>query len=161
MDERQIGLELALKEVGVNSDVSDFASRLIVQKAVYLLEEAGIRLGYCFTWYLRGPYSPGLTRDLYDLTSNKEDVAGWILDSQSKLIASRLKPLIVTERIEDIPSKARRLELLASLHYLSRRRRLNIDDFDQAMAQLAENGKHFSRDEVVAAVQGLRNVDLL
>lgn len=161
MDERQIGLALALKEVGVDSGVSGFDSRLILQKAVYLLEEAGIRLGYSFNWYLRGPYSPGLTRDLYDLAMNREDVAGWVLDDHSKTVAGQLQPLLATAAGEELASKARRLELLASIHYLARRRRLNIDDHEQATAQLAQNGKHFSRDEVANAIRGLRQVGLL
>ena len=45
VDERQIGLTLALSELGVSSDVSEFSSRLILQKTVYLIEEAGIKLG--------------------------------------------------------------------------------------------------------------------
>lgn len=161
MDERQIGLALALKEAGVISDVSGFDSRLILQKAVYLLEEAGIRLGYSFNWYLRGPYSPSLTRDLYDLAANKEDVAGWVLDDQSKSAAIRLQSLFATPTNEDIAVKAKRLELLASLHYLARRRRLKVDDCEQATAQLAKNGKHYSRDEVQNAIQELRRFELL
>lgn len=161
MDERQIGLALALKEVGINSNVADFASRLILQKAVYLLEEAGIRLGYSFNWYLRGPYSPSLTRDLFDLASNGEDVAGWVLDNDSKAVASRVQTLLSPSADEELVSKARRLELLASLHYLVRHHRVTVDDYDQATAQLAQNGKIFSREEVVDAVRGLRQVGLL
>lgn len=161
MDERQIGLALALREVGVSSDISGFDARLILQKAVYLLEEAGIRLGYSFNWYLRGPYSPGLTRDLYDLASNTEDVAGWVLDDHSRTVASRMRPLLVGEAGEDIAPKAKRLELLASLHYLARRRQLNVDEVERATAQLAQNGKHFSRDEVADAMQELRQSGLL
>lgn len=160
MDERQIGLILTLKEAGLPPEVSDFSSRLILQKAVYLLEEAGIRLGYSFNWYLRGPYSPGLTRDLYDFASKKEDAAGWVLDGQSKSIVDRLRTLLV-EPSEDPAAKARRLELLASLHYLARRRRLSVDDDATATAQLAANGKHFSPEEVAGARSDLKQVGLL
>lgn len=161
MDERQIGLALSLKEVGVNSDVSGFDSRLILQKTVYLLEEAGIRLGYSFTWYIRGPYSPGLTRDLYELASNKEDVAGWVLDSHSKALAERLRPLFVTAAKGESGATAKHLELLASVHYLATRRRLNINDAEEATTQLAQKGKLFSEEEVSEAIYGLRQVQLL
>lgn len=160
MDERQIGLALALKEVGVSTDVSGFDSRLILQKSVYLLEEAGIRLGYSFNWYLRGPYSPGLTRDAYELASNNEEVARWELDERSRGVANRLKSLLASQD-EDTSTKARRLELLASLHYLFRRRRVNVNDYGEATAQLAQNGKRFSPDEVASAIHGLRDVGLL
>lgn len=161
MDERQIGLALALKELGVSGDISGFDSRLILQKTVYLIEEAGIKLSYSFNWYLRGPYSPALTRDLFDLASNNEDVATWVLDDHSRAIAQRISPLISDPPNEDLSLKARRLELLASLHYLSRRRRVNLDSLGEATAQLAQNGKHYSSDEVAAAIQALKQVDLL
>jgi uncharacterized protein YwgA len=161
MDEQQIGLALALKELGVSGDVSGFDSRLILQKTVYLIEEAGIRLGYAFNWYLRGPYSPVLTRDLFDLASNKEDVAGWVLDGQSRSIAQRVRPLLSNSANEDMASKALRLELLASLHFLSRRGRVDLNDHEATRAQLARNGKHFSIDDIAAAIQGLRQAQLL
>lgn len=161
MDERQIGLALVLKAVGLSSDVSGFDSRLILQKSVYLLEEAGIRLGYSFNWYLRGPYSPGLTRDLYDLAANSDDDAEWVLDSSSNSIASRVQSLLETSEGEDVAAKAKRLELLASVHYLARRRRLSLDDCEQARTQLAQNGKYYSAEEIASAIQGLRHVRLL
>lgn len=46
---------------------SDFNARLILQKTVYLMEQFGLSTGYYFNWYLRGPYSPSLTRDAYIL----------------------------------------------------------------------------------------------
>lgn len=160
MDERQIGLALALKEAGVSSNMAGFDSRLILQKAVYLLEEAGIRLGYSYNWYLRGPYSPGLTRDLYDLKSNTTDVEGWVLDEDSKTAAHRLRSLFIMAPEESLASMASRLELLASLHYLARRGKLNVEDDDQATKQLAANGKDFERDDVAKAMQTLRQVGL-
>ena len=46
---------------------SDFNSRLILQKTIYLMEQFGLGIGYYFSWYLRGPYSPSLARDTYTL----------------------------------------------------------------------------------------------
>jgi len=161
MDERQIGLALALNELGVSSDVSEFDSRLILQKIVYLIEEAGIKLGYGFNWYLRGPYSPVLTRDLFDLASTKEDTAGWVLDSQSKAIASRLKPLLNNSSHSDGSSQSRRLELLASLHFLANRGRINVHDHLEATSQLKQNGKVFRSEEVETAIQELKQFGLL
>ena len=161
MDERQIGLVLALKELGVDGDVSGFDARLILQKTIYLIEEAGIRLSYPFNWYLRGPYSPALARDLFDLASSDEDIDGWVLDDHSRAVAQRIKPLISDPPDEDADVKASRLELLASLHYLAHRRGVSLDDAGEATAQLARNGKHFSKAEVAFAIQALRNVELL
>ncbi len=45
-----------------------FDARLIVQKTIYLLQR-GFQgnLGYSFSWYLHGPYSPSLAADAYKL----------------------------------------------------------------------------------------------
>lgn len=161
MDERQIGLALTLKELGVSSDVSGFNSRLILQKTVYLLEEAGIRLGYSFNWYLRGPYSPGLTRDLYDLNASSEDVADWELDKDSTAVAQRIRGLIEGAPGENPATKARRLELFASVRYLASRNRLNPANPVEATQHLAHNGKHFPEPEVADAIQSLQEAGLL
>lgn len=44
-----------------------FDSRLIFQKTIYLLQAFGLYLGYRFSWYIRGPYSPALARKGYEL----------------------------------------------------------------------------------------------
>jgi uncharacterized protein YwgA len=45
----------------------DFNQRLIVQKTIYLMQQFDLYIGYDFNWYLRGPYSPSLTRDSYQI----------------------------------------------------------------------------------------------
>lgn len=46
----------------------DFISRLRLQKYVYLAKFFDIDLGYTYNLYLRGPYSPALAEDYYNLT---------------------------------------------------------------------------------------------
>ncbi len=161
MDERQIGLAITLKELGVSSDISGFDSRLILQKAVYLAEEAGINLGYPFNWYLRGPYSPALTRDLFGNVPDVNDFANWVLDEGSLAIAARIKSLVDGPANEEPSAKARRLELLASLRYLSRRRGIDVEDAEAAKVSLERSGKVFTLDEVAAAIDELRRARLL
>ena len=60
-----------LKELGKKPRVDEFKDKLVIQKTVCLLELSGIKLGYTFSLYVRGPYSPGLTKDMYN---NKEMV---------------------------------------------------------------------------------------
>ena len=45
---------------------TDFSERLICQKKIYLLQELGTDLGYMYNWYVKGPYSPVLTNDIYE-----------------------------------------------------------------------------------------------
>jgi len=53
------------KELGFRFDISSFDDRLVAQKLVCLLELKGVDLGYSCSLYVRGPYPPDLTQDLY------------------------------------------------------------------------------------------------
>lgn len=53
---------------------SDFNARLILQKTIYLMKQFGPNIGYHFGWYLRGPYSPSLTRDAYTLAKTHPEL---------------------------------------------------------------------------------------
>ena len=63
MDRQQIGVKLTADGLGLSFQVETFEDRLIMQKAIYLAQAAGVNLGYFYHWYLHGPYSPSLTRD--------------------------------------------------------------------------------------------------
>jgi uncharacterized protein YwgA len=65
-EQRTLVLGVLLKRIG-NFDLSTFKGRLVLQKTVYLLQSYGINLGYKFSWYIHGPYSPDLTKDAFRL----------------------------------------------------------------------------------------------
>ena len=56
------------KELGFKIDLESFTDRLIAQKVVCLLELKGVNTQYPCSIYVRGPYSPPLTKDLFDHT---------------------------------------------------------------------------------------------
>jgi uncharacterized protein YwgA len=68
------------KEMGFEFDISRFDDRLMAQKLVCLLELKGIDLGYSCSLYVRGPYSPDLTQDLFEYTNEFE-----MLKTESRL----------------------------------------------------------------------------
>jgi uncharacterized protein YwgA len=70
------------KELGFEITISRFDDRLIAQKLVCLLELKGINLGYPCSIYVRGPYSPDLTEDLFEFKNEFENLE----------TGSRLKP---------------------------------------------------------------------
>jgi uncharacterized protein YwgA len=79
------------KELGFEFDISRFDDRLIAQKLVCLLELRGIDLGYSCSLYVRGPYSPDLTQDLYAFTSDFENLkTGSRLTMEEKEAAGEL-----------------------------------------------------------------------
>ncbi len=158
MDRRQIGLILVLEKLGLPLKLETFDDRLILQKAVYLADAAGVHLGYDHGWYLRGPYSPGLTRDAFaavaELPSEKDEIRGWQLDEESQLRLESLRRLIP---ITDACS----LELLASVHYLVRRRGMHRDDPGLLAKELHELGKDYDVETVRQALKTLQANGLL
>jgi hypothetical protein len=109
--------------LGVSDDIATVGDRKRVQKAVYLGQVAGADLGYRFSWYLMGPYSPGLTEDYFELDTKRDLVreagTGKVLHPQYVLALRAIKPLL--DPPEDIPLRQEQwLELLASYHYLRR-----------------------------------------
>jgi len=54
-----------MKEMGRKPKVGNFEDKLVIQKTVCLLDLMGFNMGYRFSLYVRGPYSPNLTTDLY------------------------------------------------------------------------------------------------
>ncbi|MGC9778035.1 MAG: hypothetical protein HZR80_02200 [Candidatus Heimdallarchaeota archaeon] len=47
-------------------DIEEFEDRIIVQKVIFLLKIKDIEFDYDFNLYLRGPYCPELTKDMFD-----------------------------------------------------------------------------------------------
>ena len=79
------------KELGFSFAISRFDDRLIAHKLVFLLELKGIDLGYSCSLYVRGPYSPDLTQDLYAFTHEFETLeTGSRLSPEEKEIAGKL-----------------------------------------------------------------------
>lgn len=79
------------KELGFEFDISRFDDRLIAQKLVCLLELKGIDLGYSCSLYVRGPYSPDLTQDLFAFTREFESLeTGSRLNAKEREAAGEL-----------------------------------------------------------------------
>lgn len=63
-------LNLVLTEMGVPNTIRTVSDRLLIQKSIFLAQTiGGAPLGYAYSWYVRGPYAPSLTRDYYALQS--------------------------------------------------------------------------------------------
>lgn len=97
-----------------NASIDEFDDRLRLQKLGYLAQKMGSVGGFMFSWYIRGPYSPSLTKLLYDA----ED-SGMLDTNQSPTLKERQ----IIEKIEILVGKDRLsdpilLELYASVWYL-------------------------------------------
>ena len=136
MEERCIALKLLLDALSVPSQIETVADRKRVQKAVYLMQLTGLDLGYQYGWYLMGPYSPGLTRDYYDLAESlgEGDDEHKNVTLRAPVLESlkRITPLLTVPRSVPLEQPAW-LELVASVHYLQKVRGLNTGAADEAL----------------------------
>lgn len=163
MNHQQTLLGLALREAGVALRVDEFTDRLVLQKAVYLLQHAKIHLGYRFRWYLRGPYSTDLTDDVFFLAGRAQEVgkelAGWELDAESRQRIGKLREWFAEGASRDgrLPGRLdRRLELLASVLFLLVTGQAAHSDSAGISSILERNNKNFSSAEVSDAVEALK-----
>lgn len=102
--------------------LSTLKDRKLLQKKVYMLQEAGLNLGYHFGWYIYGPYSPNLTRDAFELSMQLAHAPKTMpkesLTSCEQSILKKLNMFLIS-----IPNKgelADKLEAIASLHFLAK-----------------------------------------
>jgi uncharacterized protein YwgA len=162
MDRQQIGLKLTVDGLNLPFQINTFEDRLILQKAIYLAQAAGVNLGYYYHWYLHGPYSPSLTRDEYAIACEHgqgiDESEGWKLDDESTERLKKLQNLIPKG---DRPEVRKKLELLASVHFLINRRQIRQNDAREITATLGRFNKDFSEEEVQKALRELKDYGLL
>jgi uncharacterized protein YwgA len=125
MSTKLAALNLSLGALGLSADTGSLEDRVKLQKAVYLAQAAGLPLGYRYSWYIRGPYSPDLTRDYFALapsSARKEEELK--LSPTAQQAIDRVKPLM------EVPAQAQGLkpdawlEIVASVHYLKKESQL-------------------------------------
>ncbi len=131
MDTKTIALKLFLDELSVPTDITTVAERKRLQKAVYLGQLSGVDLSYHFSWYLKGPYSPALTRDYYNLAeamaSDDRGFEGKELHKSARDKLQKIRPLMTVPEGIKLESEDW-LELLSSFHYLLQVRKKSKDE---------------------------------
>ncbi|MCK4796741.1 MAG: hypothetical protein KAT05_05125 [Spirochaetes bacterium] len=119
-------------------NMDGFSNRLKYQKIIYLLQASGLSLGYGFNWYVRGPYSPILTNDLYEIdrsTTLYNDSKDMTFKGHDNIV-SKLETFnsVLEENIND----SIYLEVLASLHYINKVSFSGNGDLDTLAIRLLE-----------------------
>ncbi|MCK4784562.1 MAG: hypothetical protein KAV87_12490 [Desulfobacteraceae bacterium] len=162
MDRQQIGVKLTIDGLNLPFKVGSFEDRLIMQKAVYLAQAGGVNLGYYYHWYLHGPYSSSLTRDEYaiatDISVGLDESEGWKLDDTSLRRLEEIRKIFAEPKRAKL---AKKLELLASVHFLIERKQVSGVDTSRITATLERFNKDFSEDDVKEALEELKSYGLL
>jgi uncharacterized protein YwgA len=135
-------LAACLEMFGISPRLETFTERKLLQKLVYLIQESGVDLKFCYNWYLHGPYSPGLTRILFerDRSSSLPRVE---LSAPDIDRINRLKSFLG----EDVRSSDR-LELIVSIHYLLKQARAVGASDRQVTKTIKEVKPYFSDEEI-------------
>jgi uncharacterized protein YwgA len=150
--------------------MKSFGDRLVVQKLIYLAQAAGLDLGYYYGWYIRGPYCSAVADDMFaafvDPSGIDDAYKNWSLGPKSKKSLRSVGSLLKKEGFNlnadtDDGNLARRLELLASVHYLIDRKQVTHDGPRAITKKLKACNKNFSEQEVTQAVKELRQARLV
>lgn len=103
------------------NDENAIDERIKVQKLMYLLQNRQRRSQYLYNIYIRGPYSPSLSQDYYELASKPSKIAtGSLPEGMSthlnivKRDATEFSKML--DSVDDVAS----LELLATALFFSR-----------------------------------------
>lgn len=132
-------LNSVLDALGIDPKIDTAADRKRLQKAVYLGQAlTGVDLGYRYGWYKKGPYSPSLANDYYDLAealAAGEEPNGYGLRSEEQVRA-----LNDASHLFGVPqgvnlSDADWLELVGSIHYLRRVSHKDEPNVDRVIQQ--------------------------
>lgn len=116
---------------GEEFKASSFETRMEMQKAIYILQEAGIRVGdYDFLWYKHGPYCQSLQDDILCLNGIPHVAIKYSEDA--KEVIERVKK-VFNMKVE-YPRSAW-VECLASLQYL----RANIFSLNASKEEIVDN----------------------
>lgn len=149
-----------------------FEDRLKLQKAIYLSQHLPLDLGYRFSWYVHGPYSPDLTETAFAYFEKKQDFDNLLhegevkLSSSGKLKLDKVKKLFSSKPADWEKTDTEWLELLASIHYLKHIAFLPEDitplTIYNCREALGKFGKrHFTQDEIELAWNSLDQAGLI
>ena len=131
-------LQLVLDEFDVG-EIATIDHRIEIQKLICLAQNAGLQLGYGFNWYVRGPYSPSLTSDYYQVASSRDHIQkqtqNFVLTAASLTAIEKVKTLMVVPAGIGL-TRVQWLELLASIVYLRKSYNLSKDPVRNKIQQL-------------------------
>ncbi len=117
------------KEIGFKPVVKKFEHRIIMQKLAYLLQLKGVKLGFEFNPYVRGPYSSQLAKQIFD---NVEKFEKW--QTSAKLLPIEAEILAQFKEVFEL--KASMLEIAATYLYFSFEKKENELDAVRHLKQL-------------------------
>lgn len=122
-----------------------------IQGTMYILNSAGIRTGYGFSWGFQYPYSDEITKDIHEIFSNPkeyEETKEFSFDNKTKQKLNEIKHLFL-----DQAKSPKQLEILTSSHFI-------FDNFYRKSSGLFYEFKNnFKKHNSKMQIQGLEITD--
>ena len=137
-------------------DMNSFNNRLIYQKLIFLLNEVSVDLNYNYNWYIRGPYSPELSKELYYLDDLLQQNKSFLDLINEKFVHNKTIDTAIGN-INNLESSfqetfdhdwnAKDLEILASLLFIDKytysecrnSKKNTLKEFENRNSELADN----------------------
>jgi uncharacterized protein YwgA len=131
-----------LEKLGIDPRMTKFSERKQLQKLGYLMQAWHLDVDFRFTWYIHGPYSPKLTRILYDSIDKKDVKVDGLTASELKSV-EEFKEFLGSDLTD-----SDKLELLASIHFLKSKADAVGAPKDDVLMVLKEKKPYFSDEEI-------------
>jgi len=144
----------SLNVLGIDPKMDTFAERKKVQKLVYLLDKVfGMNFKFPYSWYLHGPYSPTVTKIIFDVVERGliVETSPDVLSAEDSRNIERMKSFLG----KDIDSNDK-LELLVSSHFLMQRAKDTGVSQEDAIEFLKVKKPYFTDEEIFEAIDRLR-----
>jgi uncharacterized protein YwgA len=142
--------------LGISPTMTTFSERKRVQKLVYLLDKVfDMNFGFSYSWYLHGPYSPEVTRIVFDVIEGRQTASAdpKVLSSEDLRKIDRLKAFLGNDLCS-----TDQLELLVSLHFLvDRAKPLGLKK-EEVTSFLKSKKPYFTDQEINGALGRLQEL---
>ena len=136
------------EKLGIEISMSSLDDRIKFQKLIYLLENVfRIDHSFRFTWYVHGPYSPGLTSVIF---GDEQGESSHVLEKpQTEKQIQQMREFLKNESLS-----SKNLELLGSLHYILTV--ANEQEVKKTLRQFLELKPQFSEKDISEAYEKLK-----
>lgn len=135
---------------------SNYKKRVIAQKLIYFLQShLGAATRWPFNWYIAGPYSPSLAKELYtiseDLPRITQGASRATLTPSAKVLIQRLQSFVHYDYESLELDLASWVELLASVDYIAKWRKLDLND-ERLLEEVLRAKPKFARGQIRRAI---------
>lgn len=127
--------------------MSEFDDRMYMQKLAYLVQAMGISGAHNFSWYVRGPYSPTMTKQLFHHLERGTYDEVPPMNAAETTAHDKIRELLGARINEPLA-----LELFASLWYLMPRAEISDSQQDDIIRIMCRDKPHFPSERISRAL---------